>query len=258
VIHRSDLVLWLALLAGFSPVLFEFAASEASFHPVTAFVAPLLIAICAWRGVAVADEPRRSGLALIAAGLLLELLGIALRTWTLMWLGLPVAVVGMALWIGRPTWRVAALAFGLVPVPVSLIILFTPAAESAILRMACGLWRAVGVSISCTGPIARVAGRSLDLVPADAGWTLAALLAQLGWFAAVSRGASGGHALRTALLYASAALVLQPLAVALAVGLFAAFSADAARAWLSTGLFIACTATALFWPGRAAPAREPA
>jgi hypothetical protein len=254
---RSELVLWLALFAGFSPALAEFARGFADgSSPPSALLAPVLLAVCMRRRVAPAEAPRAAGAALVAAGLLLELAGIALRTWTLEWLGFPIAATGMALWLGHPSWRIAVLAFGLVPVPVSLEAAFTPAPETALLSAACAGWRAVGVAISCVGPVAHLGERHLELQFAHAGFTLAWVLAQLGWFLAVCRGADGWRALRTALAGAAAALVVQPLAIAVAVGLFAAGSAPAALAWLSPGVWLACTAGTLGVAIRSGALRE--
>lgn len=252
-------MLWLALLAGFSPAIAEFVRGfEGRSSPPSTLLAPVLMAVCGWRGTAIADEPRRAGVALIAAGLLLELVGIASRIWTVTWLGFPVAVVGMALCLGRPSWRVAVLAFGLVPVPVSVEIAFTPTPETALLSGACAAWRALGLAFTCTGPVAHLGDRHLELEPGDVGWTLAAVLAQLGWFLAVRDGASGPRALRRALAFAAAAVVVVPLAIGLALGLLAVSSADVARAWLSHGVWLGCTVGALLWSLRGEPkARAP-
>jgi hypothetical protein len=254
---RSELALWLALLAGFSPALAEFARGFADGStPPSTLLAPALIAVWVWRRAAPAEPPRAAGAALIAMGLLCELAGIALRTWTLEWLGFPIAVTGMALWLGRPSWRVAVLAFGLVPVPVSLEAAFTPAPETALLSAACAAWRAVALPLSCIGPIAHLGERHLELGAGDAGFALAWVLAQLGWFLAVCRGAGGVRALSAALAGAAAVLIVQPLAVAVAVGLFAAGSAPAALAWLSPGVWLACAAGTLGVAMRSGALRE--
>ena len=252
---HSELVLWAALLAGFSPALAEFARGFANgSSPPSTLLAPVLILICVWWRVSPAESPRAAGAALIAAGLLCELAGIGLRIWSLEWLGFPIAVTGMALWLGDPPWRVVVLAFGLVPVPVSLETAFTPAPETALLAGACAGWRAVGLALSCVGPVAHLGERHLELT--DAGITLAWVLAQLGWFVAVCRGADAARALRAALVGAAGALVVQPIAVAVAVGMFAAGSAPAALAWLSPGVWLACAAVALGVALRSGALRE--
>jgi hypothetical protein len=254
---RSELALWAALFAGFSPALAEFARGFADgSSPPTTLLAPVLIAVCACRRVAPAEPPRAAGAALIAVGLLCELAGIALHTWTLEWLGFPIAATGMALWLGRPSWRVAVLAFGLVPVPVSVEAALTPAPETALLSASCAGWRALGLALSCIGPVAHLGERHLELRFTDAGLTLAWVLAQLGWFRSVCRGAAGARALSAALAGAAAALVVQPLAVAVAVGLFAARSAPAALAWLSPGVWLVCAAGMLAVELRSGALRE--
>jgi hypothetical protein len=247
---RTELALWLALFAGFSPVLTAFARHEAWYAPPSTLVAPVLIAVALARGIGVRDEPRRWDAALIAAGLAFELIGIALRTWTVAWLGFPIAVLGMALWLGVPSWRIAALAFGLVPIPEGIRGAFTPAAESALLSGACAAWRTLGVDFSCTGPVARLGARHLELVHDDVGWALAPLLAQLGWFVAVCAKASTARALRQALVFAVGTIAIQPLAVAVALGLLALGSGSVAHAFLSAGLWLGCTAVALLWSRR--------
>ena len=249
---RTALVPWLALFAGFSPVLAQFIGFEMWHAPTSTLAAPVLIAISLWQRRVLADPPRRSGAVLIAAGLLLEVLGVALRVWTVAWLGFPVAVIGMALWLGRPSWRIAVLALGLVPIPESIRGAYTPAAETAVLGGACAAWRALGVAFSCTGPVARLGDRHLELLADDAGWTLAPLLGQLGWFLAVSRGATGRSALLWSVAFASATVLLQPLAIALALGLLMLSSEEVARTWVSQGVWIGCAGAAVLWSLRAA------
>jgi hypothetical protein len=206
----------------------------------------VLFAICVWLGGPTSEPPRRrAGTALIAAGLVLELVGLVLRAWTVEWLGFPVAVTGAALCLGCPSWRVAVLMFGLVPVPTTVESLRTPVPETMLLSGACAFWRAAGVAFSCAGPVARLGTRNLGLISRDVGWTLAWLLAQLGWFRAVMRGATCPIALRSAIAWAAAALVVQPLAIAVALGLFATGSESLARAWLSSGLWLTCAAGAM-------------
>jgi hypothetical protein len=251
---RTELALWIALFAGFSPAIAQFVGFEAWYAPPSTLLAPVLIAICLWRKNVPRETPRRAGAAWIAVGLLFELVGIALRTWTCEWLGFPVAVVGMALWLGNPSWRIAVLALGLVPIPDSIRNAHTPGAETALLSGACAVWRALGVAFSCTGPVARFGDRHLELIPDDVGWVFAPLLAQLGWFIAVSARMSTLRALRTALFFAAAALAIAPLAIALALGLLAVSSEAVARAWLAPGAWLACSAAAIVWSQREAPA----
>lgn len=243
----AQLVPWLALIAGFSPALVQFVRDEAATAPPSTLVAPALIALSLWRGSVHPEPPRRAGALLLALGLLLELIGIALRIWTVEWLGFPIGVLGLSLWLGMPSWHIAVLAFGLVPIPESIRIAHTPAAEGALLSGACAAWRALGVAFSCTGPVARLGDRHLELGPDDVGWTLAPLLAQLGWFLALSRGARTVAAASTALAFVAATAVIQPSAVFLALGVFAAGWGHPARAWLSHGPWLGSVVGAVLW-----------
>lgn len=253
-------VLWIALLAGFSPTLAEYTrglGGENPSSPLSTLLAPLLLVLCVWQGRGGVDPPRRSGGLLIGLGLLLELVGIALGVWTVAWLGFPIAALGLALWTGRPSWRVAALTFGLVAVPVTVQAAGSPGPESALLRGACAPWRAVGVAFECTGPVASLGATRLELGPGDLGWTLAWVLAQLGWFRAVYTGAPAAEALRRALAFASATLLLQPVAVGVALGLLAGGFERAARPWLSEGVWLLCSAVIVLWTIRAPRATPP-
>jgi hypothetical protein len=249
--------LWWVLLAGFSPVIAKYVRGfSAEYSPASTLLAPVLIAVCLWRGAVPDEPPRRAGVALVLTGLLCELLGVALETWTVAWIGFPIAVVGMALWLGRPSWRVAVLAFGLVPVPTSIETALTPTPETMLLSGACAVWRAFGLDFSCIGPVARLGDRHLELFYGDAGWTIALVLAELGWFAAIARGATVLRALATAVASAAAVIVVQPLAVGLALGIFAVSSMGVARAWLSYGVWISLAAGVILWPQRGSVARD--
>jgi hypothetical protein len=235
----AELVLWLALLVGFLPVLAEYLRGFAArYSPASTLLAPVLIALCFWHGKAGEQEPRRIGAMWIAAGLLLELTGLAARTFTVAWLGFPVAVLGMALWLGSPSWRVAVLAFGLVPPPVSLQLTFSPTLETALLSAACAVWRSVGLAVSCSGPEAQLGAHRLGLGAEHVGWILVPVFVQLGWFVAICAESSTGRALRTALAFGVAALVVQPLAIVIALGLLAVSTPVVAGGWLSHGVWL--------------------
>jgi len=255
-VRRSELLLWLALFAAFSPVLAELAGSlRAGFIPWTLIVGPALLAILMLRGIGRAGTRSAAGPPLLVLGVLLQLLGIFAATWSLARLGLATAVVGLALYLGGPSLRVALLALGVVPVPVTLVNLYSPRAESLLLGAVCAPAQAVGLAVSCTGPVAEIGGERLELLGRDVGLPLAVVLAELGWYAGLVSGISWRRSVGRAGRFAAAVLVIQPAAVALALFFLATRGDAAARLWLDTGVAATCTLAVLLWSG-ATPRRS--
>lgn len=245
---RIEVALWLALLAAFSPVIAEFLRGLGSdFAPRTSLLSPLLLTLCLLRGRGVRGASGRDGLALLAAGGALELAGLFAGAWTIALLGLPVAFAGMARLLGRPSLPVALLGFGIAPVPDSVLSFHSPVPESTLLAGVCALVRGLGAELSCTGPTAIANTHVLELYGADVGLPLAVVLTELGWFAALWQGLDWRSALRRALLFASATVVIQPLALAVALVVLAAGSEDLARGWLEHGPWLGCTAATFLW-----------
>jgi len=208
---------WLALAICFSPTLFDLARNLARDPGDRAtLLTPLLLALL-WRSRP--GPARRPGWALLLAttGAALEVLGIATGTSTFGRLGLPIAIIGLALWTGAPAVSVAALSFFLVPLPDTMTLAATPWLESLWGRLAVGAFRALGASVSVIGPLLHGTAGVLELRPADGGTPLAATLASLGWFAALRLGESAGTACVRAVAFAAAAPLVQLAAVALAV-----------------------------------------
>jgi len=244
-------LLWLALAAAFSPVLVDLArnlASDPSAHPTA--LTPLLLAGCAWRGAGGPGRGSRDGLLWIALGAGLEGVGIAGGSWSLARLGLPVAVFGLARRLGRPAGAVAALAFWIVPVPHSIFAATTPGLEAFQLRLAGVLAGWVGVAPEIGGTVAIAGGQELQLFGSDGGAPLVAVLAQLGWAAALCRGASAARRVATCAAAGAAGLALQPFAIAIALVLLARVGDQAARLWLDDGAWLTAVAGALLYISR--------
>lgn len=225
-------VLWLALFAGLSPTLLDLARHwirEPWALPSACFVPLWLLAV---RGEGGGRRRPGAGLALIGAGLGIAAFAAASGSARFGRFGIPLAVVGLALWIGRPSPARAALAAWWIPMPhvvqTRVFGLLSPLAE----RLAAGL-------AEVTGGAPLYAARELlpgidavRLGPLDTGLQLVWLLAGLGWYAAVRGGgtarAAAGRALRLGLL----GIPLQLLALALAAALAHVASAALARSWL--------------------------
>lgn len=180
----------------------------------------------------------RTGLALIAAGVALELVGLATGTSVVARLGLPLAFSGLALRTGRPDPRIAVLAFGLVPIPDFVKLLSSPLAEIGFAELLARIGSLLGAPIEARGPILASKGMSLALVPSDAGFVTAALLAEWGAYRAIRSGADlvgiGLGALRGAL----GALIVQPLLGGAAVGLLVLGFPALARSFLYHGVVL--------------------
>lgn len=231
----------LALGAAFSPVLvgLKQSAVEDPGHR-SVLLAPLLIGSLLLHGSAPDGTPirPRAGLALLAAGIVLELVGLALGISVVARLGLPLAFCGLALRSGRPNSRIALLAFGLVPIPDFVKLLSSPLAEIGFAEALARVGSLLGAEIEARGPILVSKGQSLALVPSDAGLVTAALLAEWGAYRAIRSGADlvgiGIGALRGAL----GALIVQPLLGGAAAGLLVLGFPDLARSFLYHGLVL--------------------
>ena len=203
--------LWLGLLAALSPVLLDWArhlAAEPEVRYAAVFI-PLGLHLARIQPVPTA---RRSwGLWLLVAALCFCVLAVGGGVSRFARLGMPFAVLGMAVWLGRPSPAIAALALWTIPVP------------SFLMQMGGRLLEALPAL-----PIA--------LEPFDLGLPLAALLSGLAYHAALARDEDMRTAVRAAILAALLALPLQAAAVGLALGVAALGAPELARASLSHGL----------------------
>lgn len=190
------------------------------------------------------SPPRADGLLWLAAGVALAFVAVGGGMPRLGRPAIPLAVVGLARLLGRPSPARALLALWIVPVPTVL----TRAAPQ--LQIALGelveRW-AGGLRLERAGDhVSLVAAQgALPLLPSDGGIPLAALLAGLAWYGAARRGGSLAQAAGQALRWAPWALPIQVLALALAVGLLQIGQPAAARAWLDHGVWALVAAVGL-------------
>jgi hypothetical protein len=255
---------WLALGCAFGPVLLQLASTI----PSTPFawsvlLAPLLM-IAAAAGDGAAGASRRSeGIstagdrsssirralapALLALGLAIELVGIAGGSPGVARLGLPVAIVGLALWLGAPRARVALLAFWMIPIPFAVHALTSPNLESAYARIGAGIAAALGANVAASGPLLRSGAQHLELDPHDTGLHLALLAAELAWYAALRARVSWRAGVLRMACAALAALPLQLLVVLVAVVLLEAGKVDLAKFWLDDGAWLVVAVLGVTW-----------
>ncbi len=214
---------------------------------MTVVVAAALLIVAAWRERS-RDEPHLgSGIAVLALASLLEIVGILGDASTLTRLSVPLAVIGTARVLGRPTLPVALLSLWIVPIPVFLLEPVRAPLEHAaasVVARALQLFSGAGTAV---GPLVRAQGEVLELQSPDAGLHLAHLLALLGWYASVILHASVGSAARTGLVAAFLAVPLQPVFLGLAAFAFHVSGASAARGLLDLGLPALVTVGFLAW-----------
>lgn len=251
----SPLAPWIALTAAFSPVLIGILRDLGTERPQWAPVlAGALLAIGIFRAArrrAPAPPLRVLGAVLLVLGVAAQLLGLAADAASPARLGFPVAVAGLALWLGWPSPGVVALAFLAVPIPISVLALTTPVLESAWARIAVGALMALGAPVGAGGAVIRSPDDNLTLDPADGGLPLVHLLAVWGWWTGLGggRGRLRGAVTGAARL-APFGLLAQVLAVAVAALALLAGGWEAAVRWLHFGAPFCTLAAALVWTRR--------
>ena len=248
--------LWAALGLGLSPVLVEFFGTFGDHYSAAALVVPvwMLVRLARLPDAGAGAAYRGPGLALVALGLALELLGISAGSWSIARMALPLSVVGLLLWLGRLAPAPALVGLWLLPLPSFVYVITTPDLESAIARIAAFVLGPVfGSGLEVTGPMIRAGEASFELQPAYSGVHATTLLALIGWYAAVRRGAGAGRAFVRALTWALLGPVVQLAAITLAMGLVVLGRPDLAGAFMEHGLWIAIAAPGLFVAERGVP-----
>ena len=226
------LALWIALFVGLSPTLLDLArhwTTEPWAAPFAVFVPLWFVAV---RRPDLRLRPRSFGLLLVIAGLLLATF--AATSGVTRWgrFGVPIAVVGLAIWIGTPPPARALVAAWWIPLPHFLqTALFFPLSRIGE-RLATDLQSWTGGAPVYTAKKLLPAIDAVPIGPADLGLQVCWFLAGVAWYA----GVTGGRALRgsahLALRAALLGVAIQVLALALAVPLTIAGSAALARGFL--------------------------
>jgi len=240
-------IVWIAALFAFSPALLDLAngltQTDANW---SILIAPFLLAIALCR----IDAPRsRSRLwpLWIAGAVACETFGIWLDAGSITRLSLPLAILGLALRAGWPPARISALAFWMVPLPVSLLAPTTPWLEQKMAAPAIALLSALGAEIHARGPVLLSGGRSLELLSWDGGQWLATVLAEMGWYAGLRRGCSVAGLFASAGLWALLALPAQPLVLMIGVALLSLGRPDWGRGWIHVWVYFLAALLALLW-----------
>lgn len=244
--HRGW-VLWAGLLIGFSPVLhnlIELLWSEPRYRYV--LLGPYLMTLLLAFRLGAAQVPQRArlGVALIAIGVAGQTLGIVAGTWLIARLGLPLAMLGLSFFAGRPEPRTVALAFAAVPIPDSVMQATSPQLETALGVAASWVFGLVGIEFDGGGTLFLIGEQRFELMVGDNGMPTALLLAVFGWYSAVRQEAGLRRCAEWALLGGALAIVVQPVSVLLALAWLPLGAPDAGRFLLTYGLALALAAIA--------------
>lgn len=263
---RRGALLWLGLAIAFSPVLINLVEGLRA-YPADRYtlLVPLGLGLHALRArrareaveSAPAPAPRVGlGTALIAAGLIVELLGVASASWGIARLGLPLAALGVALRLGAPSPLFAVTVFGAIPLPSFVQYAASPEIETAIGGALAAVFSAFGVVLESRGALLYAEGVRFELLATDSGLLTAASLFLGGWFSGLRARLALPRLLRRATGTAALALILHPLLLSIAAALLAAGAADAARTFLTHGATVG-VAVWMVVASLAAEAEEP-
>jgi hypothetical protein len=239
---------WLALGCAFGPVLIQLAdrIPEAPFG-WGVLLAPALMISLATRDQRRALPRRGWAQALLIIGLVIELLGLAGGSPGIAGLGLPVSVVGVALWTGAPPVRTALLALWALPIPTTAYGLTTPNLESAYAEFGAACAAMLGAELDASGPLIRTGVGRLELDPYHSGIHLAFVATELVWYAAARNGTSVQKALARMAVVALLAFPLQVVAVLAAIALLVAGAPEAATFWLDHGVWLLTALLGVVW-----------
>ena len=131
--------------------------------------------------------------------------------------------------------------------PIAVVSATSPQLESLQADIAARVVGALGAEVEPRGPYFLGPPGRLDLVPGDGGPLLVWILAGIGWYRHARRPVGFVSTALGALCWGALAVVLQPLAVVLALVVYAVGAPDAARLALSTLPWLLPAALAIYW-----------
>jgi hypothetical protein len=244
---------WIALAVAFSPVLVDLGRTVAqSAEDRVIVLAPLLLLLSLRGEPTTLARGHRDGVLGIALGIGLELIGLASGSQSIARLGLPIAALGLARLSGWPTLGSTALLFFAIPLPDTLVLLASPALQSAMVEATGALLRGAGASVQADGLALIGPAKRIVLDPAEGMASLALALAALGWYSALRAGTGVGSAASRAALLVPLALPLQMIVMLVTGALLAAGLGGAAGFWLRQGGWLALSLLGLLWIERGA------
>ena len=244
--YRSGL-LWAGLIVAFSPAIASLIAGILS-EPSNRYtlLALGLLALLLVRPAGDRRRPERwTGGILLALGSLVQLFGAAASSWSIARVGLPFAILGVGLILGRPAPSKLVLAFGLVPIPAFVYDLGSPAIESRFGELAGGVLAALGGAVEVGGPLLKSGGMRFELLVTDSGLVTAVCLAEFLWYRSVHERRSTQAAILRSAGAILCGFAVQPLLVVVATAALPLGFPELGRFLLSYGVPISLAAVAL-------------
>ncbi len=246
-------LLWLALLGALSPSL----VALAKYHLVSpwahySLLFPFLLLALALEEQAARPQPGL-GYLLTLSGLCLTLLPSLAGSELIRFArpGIPIAVIGLALILGRPSFPVSLLALWMIPLPSALLKLAAPFLNSVFLSLASLPLKLIAPNATTVDCSYQTAAGSLSLSAGQNGLSLLVLLTGLGWFAGLrelqkhSKPTAFPSLVLKMLLWGAWAIPIQLGALFIACSLTLAGSTTLCGVWLDHGLWFSVAGLSL-------------
>lgn len=179
---------------------------------------------------------RAGGWSLLILGFVAQLVGVASASAFIANLGIPTALLGVGLILGRPRPETLILTFGLVPIPGFLLVMGSPGVESWLAERLASILGLLSGSVEAGGPLLTDRGRRFELFAVDAGYLTAVCAAEWGWYRAARAACPLPEIARRALTTALLGWLAQPVILVLCAATLTIGIPDLGRFLLSFGV----------------------
>ena len=256
-VRTESTLFWIALVLAFSPTALHLLRTW-YLQPENAWTLLIwLLLISVVRVDPLRSERRRlGGAALLLLALSLQTLGIAGDSWSIAHYALPLAALGIALWWGRPTLRVALLAWAAIPLPTFVTTLFSPHSETIAATLTARVAGFLGLAIHARGPALHSGDALLDIRSYDTGLHLAWCFAAFGWYAGLREHRAWPRLVLKSAGFALLAPAWQAAGLLVAAFLLTRGATRCAQLWLVGGVWSSAVLALLLWIHFQARARQ--
>lgn len=239
---RRGWLLWAGLVMAFSPVIQNLGANLVyNSDDCYTLLSVVLVGVLLQKdSCSTAGTQPSVGMILLLLGFITQLVGIAASSWSIARGGLPIAMLGLSLAMGRPPALVMALSFALIPIPSFIQGATTPYVESMLATGAADFLSRLGSELDIGGPLLQFRGQRFELLPHDNGLVSAIVLAQVGWYRSVRQGSDASICAAHAGAWGLLAIVVQPLAVVVCVASLPLGVPGLGRFCLTHGIWLLC------------------